>query len=219
MLSRILLFSSFLFFIGQLNGQISSKVFQSGDFLMGSTIGISSTSSNISQSTSTGNGEKTPRSLQINLSPSIGYFLMEDFALGIGLDYTYSYQRDGDNNRRTDSDFLFGPFMRYYLPVKEKMAFFGVLDFGFGNSSNENLLLNGNESVSSNILAVGVGPGFTIISTNAIGLETIFKYNFARSKFDTELAGIKTSTTTNTSQFDISLGVQLYFGGLIRVLK
>jgi hypothetical protein len=219
MLSRILFFSSFLLFIGQLNGQINSKVLQSGDFLMGSTVGFSSTSSRISQSSTTGVGEKTPRSIQVNLSPSIGYFLMDDFALGIGMDYTYSYQRDVDNNRRTDSDFLFGPFVRYYMPVGERMAFFGVLTFGFGNSSNENLLLTGNQSVSSNIFAVGVGPGFTIISNNAIGLETIFKYNFARSKFDTELGGIKTSTTTNTNQFDISLGVQLYFGGLIRVRK
>jgi hypothetical protein len=215
MLSKISFFLFLLLAAGSLNGQFM----ESGDFLMGSTVGFSSTSSKVTQSSATGGGEKTPRSLQINLNPNIGYFLMDDFALGIGLDYTYSHQRDADNNRRTDSDFLFGPFMRYYLPVQEKMAFFGVLDFGFGNSSNENLLVAGNESVSSNIFAVGVGPGFTILSSNAIGIEAIFKYNFARSKFDTELAGVRTSTTTNTNQFDISLGVQLYFGGLVRSLK
>ncbi|WP_020570089.1 hypothetical protein [Neolewinella persica] len=215
MLSKLSFFLFVLLAAGSLNGQFMN----SGDFLMGSTVGFSATSSKISQSSSVGTGEKTPRSLQINLSPNIGYFLMDDFALGIGMDYTHSYQRDADNNRRTDSDFLFGPFVRYYVPVKERMAFFGVLGFGFGNSSNENLLLAGNQSVSSNIFAVGVGPGFTILSSNSIGIETIFKYNFARSKFDTELAGVKTSTTTNTNQFDISLGVQLYFGGLIRAQK
>lgn len=202
-------------FSSTLNGQFM----EGGDFLMGSTVGFSATSSKINQSSATGNGEKTPRSLQLNLNPNIGYFLMDDFALGIGVDYTYSHQRDTDNNRRTDSDFLFGPFMRYYLPVQERMAFFGVLDFGFGNSSNENLLVSGNESVSSNIFAVGLGPGFTIVSNNSIGIEAIFKYNFARSKFDTELNGIKTSTTTNTNQFDISLGIQLYFGGLVQVSR
>lgn len=215
MLTKVIFVLS-LFLTGWgLNGQFM----QSGDFLMGSTVGFSATSSQISQSSAVGGGEKTPRSVQVNLNPNIGYFLLDDFALGIGMDYTYSFQRDADNNRRTDSDFLFGPFMRYYLPVQESMAFFGVLDFGFGNSSNENLLLAGNESVSSNIFAVGMGPGFTILSSNSIGIEAIFKYNFARSKFDTELAGIKTSTTTNTNQFDISLGVQLYFGGLVPMKK
>jgi hypothetical protein len=198
------------FFASTLSGQF----IQSGDFLFGSTIGFSATSSKISQLGGT-SGDKNPRSTQINLSPDIGYFLMDDFALGIGMDYTYSFQRDADNNRRKDSDFLFGPFMRYYMPVQEDMAFFGVVTFGFGNSSNENLLLGGNESVSSNIFAVGVGPGFTILSNNAVGLEAIMKYNFARSQFDTELNGIKTSTTTHTNQFDISLGLQLYFGGLV----
>lgn len=215
MLSRI----SFFFFLVLFGYNLNGQFMESGDFLMGSTIGFSSTSSTISQSSSVGSGEKTPRSLQINLSPNIGYFLSNDFALGIGMDYTYSYQRDADNNRRTDSDFLFGPFVRYYIPVKERMAFFGVVNFGFGNSSNENLLVAGNQSVSSNIFAVGLGPGFTILSSNAIGIEAILKYNFARSQFDTELAGVKTSTTTNTNQFDISLGMQLYFGGLVRAGK
>jgi hypothetical protein len=197
---------------------LNAQFMQGGDFLFGSTIGFSATSSSITQQGGI-TADKKPRSTQINLNPSIGYFLMDDFALGIGMDYTYSFQRDASNNRRTDSDFLFGPFVRYYVPVHEDMAFFGVFDFGFGNSSNENLLSGGNESVSSNIIAVGVGPGFTILSSNFIGLEAIFKYNFARSKFDTELNGIKTSTTTNTSQFDISLGVQFYFGGLAPMSK
>jgi outer membrane protein W len=215
MLLRISLFLFLLLPTCSLNAQFM----QGGDFLIGSTVGFSSTSSKVSQSSTIGTGEKTPRALQINLNPNIGYFLTDDFALGIGLDYTYSHQRDADNNRRTDSDFLFGPFVRYYLPVQERMAFFGVLDFGFGNSSNENLLLTGNESVSSNIFAVGVGPGFTILSSNSIGIEAIFKYNFARSKFNTELGGVSTSTTTNTNQFDVSLGVQFYFGGLVRTKK
>jgi hypothetical protein len=209
---------SFFLLLSFLATSLSGQFIQGGDFLFGSTVGFSATRSKISQLGGT-SGDKNPRSTQINLNPDIGYFLLDDFALGIGMDYTYSFQRDADNNRRTDSDFLFGPFFRYYVPVQEDMAFFGVLDFGFGNSSNENLLTGGNESVSSNIFAVGVGPGFTILSSNAIGLEAIMKYNFARSKFDTELNGIKTSTTTHTNQFDISLGLQFYFGGLIRMKK
>jgi hypothetical protein len=61
-----------------------------------------------------------------------------------------------------------------------------------------------------------VGPGFTIFSNDALGIEALVKYNYARSKFDVDLAGVKTSTTTKTNQIALSLGLQLYFAGLRR---
>jgi hypothetical protein len=79
------------------------------------------------------------------------------------------------------------------------------------------LIAGQRQKITSNIFALGVGPGFTIFSDSAIGIEALFKYNFARSSFDTDIGGIVTETTTRTNQFDLSIGVQFYFGGVQRV--
>ena len=67
---------------------------------------------------------------------------------------------------------------------------------------------------SSVTVAFGAGPGFTIFSNDGIGIEALVKYNYARSKFDIDIAGEKTTTTTKTNQIALSLGVQFYFSGL-----
>jgi adenosyl cobinamide kinase/adenosyl cobinamide phosphate guanylyltransferase len=54
----------------------------------------------------------------------------------------------------------------------------------------------------------------SVIASNAIGLEAVVKYNFARSEFDTQIGGINANTTTRTNQVSISLGLQFYFAGL-----
>lgn len=60
-------------------------------------------------------------------------------------------------------------------------------------------------------------PICPIIQPNHFGIEAIFKYNYARSKFNTDTGGVTTSTTTKTNQFSLSMGLQYYFGGLRRV--
>jgi hypothetical protein len=42
------------------------------------------------------------------------------------------------------------------------------------------------------------------------------KYNYARSKFDLDIDGVKTTTITKTNQVALSLGLQLYFAGLVK---
>ncbi len=192
-----------------------SQVLSKGNFILGSTVGFSTASSNANSTT---NGVETegdgPSSLQISFSPNMGYFLMDQFALGIGMDYTFSRVEEANRDRTDDSDFLFGPFARYYFPVDDGMAFFFLVNFGFGNSSDQQMLPTGRQRVNSNIFAIGAGPGFTIYSSRAIGIESILKYNFARSEFETEANGVKTTTVRRTNQFDVSLGLQFYFGGL-----
>jgi hypothetical protein len=183
-----------------------------GRFLLGSAVGFATNSSTTSLSNA---AETEPKNTQWNVSPSIGYFLFDNFTLGIGLDYTSSSETRAGEDKTKDADLLFGPFARYYFPFGDK-AIFLQSNFGFGNSS-DNLTVGGvKQNINTNILAVGVGPGFTIFSNDGIGIEALVKYNYARSKFDIDLAGVKTTTTTKTNQIALSLGIQVYFSGLKR---
>lgn len=187
-----------------------------GRFMLGSAVGFATNTSQISYSSQTPDGTADePQNTQWNVAPYIGYFLFDDFTLGIGLDYTSSSETRQGAQKTKDSDLLFGPFARYYFPFDDK-AFFLQGNFGFGNSS-DNLTIGGeNQNINTNILAVGAGPGFTIFSNDGIGIEALVKYNYARSKFDIDIAGVKTTTTTKTNQIALSLGIQLYFSGLKR---
>lgn len=202
-----------------ISGPVIAQVTNQGNFLIGSTLGFSSSASDIrfvnSNSDEEGQG---PASLQINFAPNIGYFLMDDFALGLSMDFTFSRQEEPSTDRTEDSNLLFGPFFRYYFPLDDGLAFFGEASFGFGNSSDDLFIGEMKQSINTSIFATGFGPGFTIIAKNGIGIEAIFKYNYAQSRFNTLLNGINQETITKTNQFDISLGVQYYFSGVRPVI-
>ncbi len=197
---------------------MSAQMLEQGNFVIGTTFGFSTADSKIIFESSTGKEEgEGPSALQINIAPNIGYFIVPNFALGIGLDYTYSSVSEPSEDRTQDSDLLFGPFGRAYLPVTDDMSFFVEADFGFGNSSDEQIIGGNTQSIKTNIFAIGVGPGFTIFSNSSIGIEALLKYNYARSKFKTENAGVESTTITKTNQFDVAIGVQFYFGGVRRL--
>ena len=206
---------AFLFGVLLSSALLSAQVLDQGNFLIGSTIGLSVAESNVKLQASSQNEEGDgPSSSQFNLAPNVGYFVVDQFALGIGMDYTFSAIKEPSEDRNEDSNLLFGPFLRYYVPVGDDMAVFLQTDFGFGNATDDQMISGERQRISSNIFALGVGPGFTIFSNSAIGIEALFKYNFARSSFDTEINVVKTTTTTTSNQFDLSIGVQFYFGGV-----
>ncbi len=197
---------------------LSAQVTEAGNFMIGSTLGLSSAQSRITQVDAQGEeSEETPSSTQFSIAPSIGYFIMDEFAVGIGMDYTFSKVDNSSEDYTRDSDLLFGPFARYYFLATDDSALFLEANFGFGNSRDDKELAGQTQKINTNIFAMGFGPGFTVVSSGSIGIEALVKYNFAKSDFDTEIAGIKQQTISKTNQFDFSVGFRYYFGGLTKI--
>ncbi len=210
-MKKLLLCSIFLVL---LHLTASAQVLDKGNFIIGSTVGFSTAKSNVSA------GEQEEEGLsarQLNIAPNIGYFVVDKLAVGLGADFTLNAVTEPNKDKTEDSDLLFGPFVRYYFPTSDNVAFFLVTNFGFGNSKDNQTTGGVKQNISTNIFAVGAGPGMTVYSKGGFGIETVLKYNYARSNFDTEIAGVKTTTTTRTNQIALSLGLQYYFGGLRRV--
>lgn len=209
---KIAMFWVVLFFTCTLSAQVMDQ----GNFVVGSLMGVSTANSKVS----TGGVEsKGLSAYQFSIAPNIGYFFADNLAAGLGVDFTRSRVQQPDQEETDDSDLLFGPFLRYYLPVDDQVALFLAANFGFGNSTDVQDIAGSRQSIQTNIFAAGVGPGFTIYAPSGLGLEAILKYNFARSKFDTEIGGVSASSTTRTNQFALSLGLQYYFGGVKPVAK
>lgn len=194
-----------------------------GNFMIGTGIGFSTSSSkvDISSATTNFNGDGG-RSSQFNVSPSIGYFFANNFAFGLGMEYIASRTAAPDDINKPDAaqtetvntDLLFGPFARIYLPLSDDKSFFIGTTMGFGSSRAEFDSDSGSQTVNNNLLTVGVGPGFTIIATDGLALESSVTYNFARSKSDLEIAEVTRITKSKTHAFDFSVGIRYYFGGL-----
>jgi hypothetical protein len=196
-------------------GMVFGQMTDGGNFVVGASLGLSSANSKITQDVGSGESEgEGPVTSQFSISPKVGYFIIDQLAIGIGLDYTRSLIKEPNEDRNLDSDLLFGPFARYYLPVANDAAIFLEGSFGFGNAT-DNLLIGGQtQNISTNIFAIGFGPGLTVFSDQGFGISAIIKYNYARSDFDTDIGGIQQSTITKTNQFDFSVGIAYYFSAV-----
>lgn len=189
-----------------------------GNFLIGSTLGFSTAGSRIIQNEGDSQNEgEGPSSVQLSISPKIGYFIIDNVALGLGMDYTLNRVDQPNNDEITDTDLLFGPFARYFLPIGEDIALVAETTFGFGRSSDTQQITGQSQNIGTNIFAFGIGPGITVVSDSGIGISAVFKYNYARSEFDTNIDNIQRQTITRTNAFDFSIGFQYYFGGLVGV--
>lgn len=191
-----------------------AQILDQGNFIIGSTVGFSTANSQVNTNGVTNEGLSAR---QINIAPSLGYFLMDQLAVGLGADFTLNAVTQPNKDKTEDSDLLFGPFARYYFPVEEHIAGFFVANFGFGNSKDEQIVGTDKQKIQTNVFAFGIGPGLTVYSKGGFGIEAIFKYNFAKSNFDTTISGVSATTKTRTNQFSLSLGVQYYFGGFQKI--
>jgi hypothetical protein len=204
-----------------LPGALAAQILDKGNFMAGASIGFSSANSNTESTTPSGTVTTDNSALQFSITPRIGYFLLDGIVIGISMDYTLNQTSrpvtPGDPNSRieteTDSDLLFGPYSRLYFLANEDKALFGEVSFGFGSSSDKTNI-GTTQSTSTNVFAASIGPGFTIFSRDAIGIEALVKYNFSRSSFDIESQGVAQQTTTWTHQVDLSIGLQFYFSRL-----
>jgi len=190
-------------------GQVTDK----GNFLIGANFGFSSASSDTEQNIN-GDASSTigTSASQFNISPAIGYFLMNNFALGIGMDYTFNQIEQADGTQEEDQDVLFGPMARVYMPIGNNMSFFLESTVGFGSSSDQSNVDGDAQDISTSVFALGIGPGFTIFSNNAIGIEALAKYNYARSDADFQIDNQSINVNTVTNQIDFSVGLHFYFG-------
>lgn len=122
---------------------------------------------------------------QLNLSPKIGYFVSDNFMVGLGLNIG---SRKNESNYNSTSDYIYideynsnylsvEPFVRYYMPLSEKLSFinhFG-LSYGFSNSYSSNYQDNSGYKYYSegkgNEIALGYAPGISFNLTEKFLIE------------------------------------------------
>lgn len=155
--------------------------------------------------------ELTPLgSTSINFQPKMGYFVIDNLAVGLDLAVSYSSSKNIVNNYKYNSEkkyYCVGPFVRYYIPVKKFLPFvevgggYGRMndEFSFNDSLNEN---------NSTLFSIGGGVGIAVPIGDRITFDALFAYNSLSTKYITP-GYILEKTSLN------SLGLKLGFSILL----
>lgn len=125
----------------------------------------------------------------ITISPNVGYFVFDKFALGSRLSFTSSYV---EQQPVKTNFYAVGPFARYYLLSTDKM--FNIL-----TQTNYEIKLNNNLNGAINTFSVLGGP--VIFLNDNVALE--FNLGYATTNFKNNDLKI------NTFQSGISLQIHL----------
>ena len=91
-------------------------------------------------------------------APSVGYFVIDNLAVGIDLNLTTSKSDDGFGGDDKINTIGVGPFARYYkFTSNEKFAFIGELGFGFVGTK---IKPDGQDETKASGFNVHLSPGF-----------------------------------------------------------
>lgn len=172
-----------------------------GSFSLGSNLSFDA--SNITEKNKNGNKNVLPTTFNLAVNPKLGYFVMENLALGVDINFIYTRDTISTSSETTSrTHFLMGPFGRYYFLLNDNLYLFFEASVGLGIRSTPEL--------SKTLLGAGAGPGLSFFLTDNVALETMAKYNYYQTS--------GTDQTETVNNLNMSIGMIYYFrarpGGL-----
>lgn len=168
-----------------------------GNMMIGGSFGFGSTSY-----------EGAPNKYNtFSFSPSFGYFVSDNLAVGSGLSFTHNSTSNG-TNQSTDNSFGLSPFVRYYkFTSNEKFAFFAQAIVGLTSYRNE----TGTSVTKGSRVSLNIAPGFSYFFTNHWAMDLSLS---GFSIFGNNPNG--NGNNSSTVQLDLSLspsiGLRYHFG-------
>ena len=136
----------------------------------------------------------------VNFFPQVGYFVIDNLAVGAGIDlYSTTTKQKGSNNKTTTSTTSFAPFARYYY-----QKFYGQFAFNVGSGNFKNT--NGNVTTDNKYTSTGLNlaVGYAYLLDEHVAVEPQIGYATSSNKF-------KTSGSKNISSgLFINIGLQIY---------
>lgn len=179
---------------------------------------------NIPESKSTTND---PTSTVFGISPRFGYFLADNFCLGLNLDFRIN--STSQQNTTTTTRLITGPFARYYGALSDNVYLFGEVSFGGGLDSRSVTVgidtVGGvptprGTNVSVTNLQFGAGPGLNFFLNEYIAFEALAKYTYSNATYSfTDLASRNVKNASIGNNIAVTLGLQVYFRALTTGIK
>ncbi|MBP9689445.1 MAG: outer membrane beta-barrel protein [Bacteroidia bacterium] len=204
-----------------------------GSLMLGGNLGFSSGGGGEIKATGGGVADKTTELTSTsdwNFSPSVGYFLTDNIAIGVrlGLGGTNRGQAtaaDGTTKENYSSfDFSAELFGRYYMEVATNLYFFGDAGLGFGSSSwtdrvsdaaTSQTAFKDSDKNSFSGFGINIAPGLAFFPSEKWGIDFTLNriIGFNMNTFTNETPNPNSlKTETSTSAFNIGFGLNPTIG-------
>jgi len=175
--------------------------FEKGTILAGGSLAFESTKNKGKiGSTTTTYGKTT----SFSLAPQAGYFIIDNLAVGAGLDLTLStFKPEGDGDSKTTATELqLMPFVRYYL---EPGTFFQG-QFGVGSRKDKEKSGNTTVEQSYSSTSFNVGVGYALFLNDNVAIEPMLGYGSQTVK----LKDVDPDRKSIDSGLFLRVGFQIY---------
>ncbi|MCD4696335.1 MAG: outer membrane beta-barrel protein [Bacteroidales bacterium] len=152
----------------------------------------------------------TDKMTSINLLPKFGYFVTNNFALGIDLSFFYSKTKSSESNYEySQTMFGAGPFVRYYVKTEKAKPFVEV-NGSFGSITDKWKPEDGNtETDKASIMSFGGGIGMAAPVSDRVTFDVMVGYTSLTYK-DKDDNDDNDRTVIGT--FGIKLGFIIFLG-------
>lgn len=150
--------------------------------------GVSMENSNSEDEYSSTKSENLNRNFSFN--PQVGYFLNDNFVLGLGVNY-YNYKYKWSNtasnesiskSTTTNNRFTIEPFIRYHIPLAERVSFFNHFGVYGGFLNSERISESSNDDYKDivdgkgSVLGFNYYPGFSFEINSKLKIDVGIGY-------------------------------------------
>jgi len=196
---------------------LSAQVFVGGAF------NLSTSSNKETMGSVSVDGDK---SFEFYFNPKAGYFISDDFAIGLGLGFgtskttspkeiTYSGEEEIDK----ENYWAIAPFARYYFARTGELSFFGEATLGFGGGKSEYSVGNiTQDGPKVSMIGFSIAPAISYNLSEKFAIEASFgSLGYSSSSYTSEQTGREETYKLKVSGIDFSLDLtSLYFGAIFK---
>ncbi len=186
---------------------------EKGKILLGGQSSLEFTSFSSKWETDSGSGDNG-KTRALDITPQVGYFIANNFAVGLEMPYNYSKEIDGDDSYTTSS-FTVVPFVRYYFGKSNLKPYlhggigpgWGKTEIDYNSISDPNFVFDPN--FSTHLLAYELGGGIAIFLNDLVSLEFGLGYASASVKWFDKNDKMNRKNTANGIGASIGIVVSL----------
>lgn len=200
-MKKIVFFFIAVFFLSFSSiAQLNKKI-----WLVGGNGTFSSTNDDYSSTTVASENKRTV----IKITPNIGYFIVDKFAIGLKSSLSWTKNKGLTANTTfstsTTTRFDYGPFIRYYFLDKENpFNLLADLSYQFGNLKFK----ESNEKGARNNFSVMAGP--VLYFNSSVGIEFLLGYKIEKEKLTKSTSTPQYFYTDTKKGMQVSIGLQIH---------
>jgi hypothetical protein len=187
---------------------------EKGTFLLGGSLNFSHADNTVTYAYGGTTQPTDSKQVNVNISPSISYFIINHLAVGVITPYTYTRTTLNDQYASSGS-YAVGPVARYYFRLGSHWAIFPEASYTYGwttISTSQNGANNQGFNIHGNTHEFRGGIGGVYFLNKSIGLEAKYYYDDSHSGYSTSHPPFFDSSSRDVTSLNFSAGLQIYFG-------